>query len=126
MTTSAATSLSREVTAFCVHCGHGAVLDLKALLEAGDGDTELIALPLRCTSCSKRVIGSRSEVTTPRAVDARMRQAIPVCSQRGAFEPSIAAKPAHRAFSVMSGICSDGGSATQRRNRLGELTLLRT
>jgi hypothetical protein len=54
MTTSAATSLSREVTAFCVHCGHGAVLDLKALLEAGDGDTELITLPLPCSACGKK------------------------------------------------------------------------
>jgi hypothetical protein len=43
-----------EVTAYCTHCGHGATLDLKALLEAGYSDVELVALPLRCTTCGKK------------------------------------------------------------------------
>ena len=44
---------SHEVTAYC-HCGHGAVLDLKALLEAGYGETELVDLPLRCPACGEK------------------------------------------------------------------------
>jgi hypothetical protein len=40
-----------SVTAYCIHCGHSAPLDLAALIEAGLGDRPLLYLPLRCDAC---------------------------------------------------------------------------
>jgi len=42
-----------QVHAVCRHCSRVVPLDLPAIITAGHGDTALIALPLRCTRCSK-------------------------------------------------------------------------
>jgi hypothetical protein len=40
-----------RVDAVCPHCDRWRELDLAALVAAGQGDTPLIQLPLRCSVC---------------------------------------------------------------------------
>ena len=48
-------NLGRHILlATCRSCNHAATLDLAALMSAGQADTALLHLPLRCAQCEKR------------------------------------------------------------------------